>query len=105
VGVVVGLVAAVAVLVLAIHLFSAGESEHARHEVQSQFGTVARVTSCRKVSVDSGDEDEYRCDVTASGCRRSYLFAVDHEFSGYFATPAAKSDRIFARPCNIPSDS
>ena len=103
-GAAVALIGAGAVIVLAFHLFSSSESEHARHEVQSQFGNVAHVTSCRKVSVDTADEDEYRCGVIASGCRRTYLFAIAHEFGGYAATPASKSDRIFSRPCSIPSD-
>jgi hypothetical protein len=104
VGTALALVAAVVVVVLVVLDFSTSESEHAKHEVQPQFGEVAHVDSCRKVSDDSADQSEYRCDVTATRCTRSYLFAVAHEFGGYAATPAAKSEKIFSRPCSVPSD-
>ena len=102
-GTILALVAVAAVLLVALHVFSTSGAEHARKEVQAQFGRVAHVDGCRKV-VSDPVEPEYRCAVTASSCTRSYLFALAHEFAIYTATPAAKSGAIFDRPCSVPSD-
>ena len=102
-GSVVAVVGVVALALLVFGVFSTSEADHVRKDVQSQFGQVAHVTSCRKV-MDDPVESAYRCSVTAAACTRSYVFVVDHEFGQYAATPASKSDAMFAQPCSVPSD-
>ncbi len=103
-GLALAVVALVGLLFLVGWLRSESPTTRAHRDVQSFFGSTAKVRGCTQIARD--DEGRvFRCTIAAPGCVRTHRFAlVRDDFGGYDVAPYFVSGYVNEHPCRYPSD-
>jgi hypothetical protein len=98
---VLGVLAAVGIVLLAGWFGRESESQYAKKAIQSAF-TLSRVDACHEIGSDS-EARIFRCRIVARSCVRSFRFAVMRDHM-YGIAPYSVSADAYDRPCRFRSD-